>query len=169
MPTEQKVRIDFSPQLDALEEEYRKEIPDIAIFAAAYRGLKEAHLKLQRIVESVAERNKDDKDFKRLYARIAKENETELIERLRTKGYFLRNETALKEAFQRQGYRLLEQTRAGKRDDVYYGILRIFLSLQREFPLELVEAFKPVYPKEMFKVFLFSFLSGVLGKQEESE
>ena len=169
MPTEQEVKVDFSPQLQALEEEYKKETPDVASFTAAYRGLNEAHLKLQRMVESVSEREKDSKEFKRLHARIAGQNATQIVEKLRTTGYFLKRETAIRDVFQRQGYRLLEQIRAGKRDDVYYGILRIFVSLQKEFPLELVEAFKPVYSEEMFKVFLFSFLSGVLGKQEESE
>jgi hypothetical protein len=169
MPTEQKVKIDFSPQLQILEEEYGKEIPDVAVFASAYRGLNEARLQLQRMVESAAERSRESKDFQRLHARIAGQNATQLIERLSRTGYFLKKEKPFREAFERQGYRLLEQTRAGKRDDVYHGILRIFISLQKDFPLELVEVFKPVYSDEMFKVFLFSFLSGVLGKQEESE
>lgn len=169
MPTEQKLKIDFSPQLQALEEEHRKETPDIAAFTAAYRGMNEARLKLQRMVESVVERNKGSKEFKMLHAKIAGQNATQLIERLSSKGYFLKKEKPFREAFERHGYRLLEQTRAGKRDDVYHGILRIFISLQKDFPLELVEVFKPVYSDQMFKVFLFSFLSGVLGKQEESE
>lgn len=169
MPTEPEVRFDFSSQFQSLQEEFQKEVPDVAKFNAAYRGLNEARLELQYMVESIVERKGDNKDFQNLYKRIAKKNETQLLERLRTTGYHLRSKKPIKEAFERQGYRLLEQTRAGKRDEVYYGILRIFVSLQKEFPLEIVEAFKPVYSEEMFKVFLFSFLSGVLGKQDESE
>ena len=129
MPTEQEVKIDFSPQLQVLEEEYKKETPDVATFAAAYRRLTEARLDLQRMVESVSERKKDSKEFKRLHARIAGQNATQLVEKLRTTGYFLKSETTIRDVFQRQGYRLLEQIRAGKRDDVYYGILRICVDL----------------------------------------
>lgn len=169
MPTEPEVKFDFSSQFQPLQEEFQKDIPDVAKFKAAYRGLNDARLELQKMVESIAERKRDSKDFQTLYRTIAGRNETQLMERLRTSGYYLRSEKPIREAFERQGYRLLEQTRAGKRDDVYYGILRIFVSLQKEFPLDIVEAFKPVYSEEMFKVFLFSFLSGVLGKQEENE
>lgn len=64
------------------------------------------------------------------------------------------------------GYRLLEQTRAGKRDDVYYGFLRIFVAAKESFPLDLVEAFKPYYSDEIFKVFIFTFLSGIIGEEQ---
>lgn len=173
MSTEQEVKFDFSSQLKPLEEEFNKDTPDIDKFKEAYRSLNQTRLELQHMVEMVADGKRDNRDFKRLRANIAGENATQLLERLRAAGYRLMKELASREedknAFQRQGYRLLEQTRAGKRDDVYYVILRIFFSLQKEFPPELVEAFKPVYSDEMFKVFLFSFLSGVLGQRDENE
>jgi hypothetical protein len=55
----------------------------------------------------------------------------------------------------------MEQTRAGKRDDVFYSFLRIYMSENISFDKKLLLAFK--HPNnEMFKVLIFSFLSGII-------
>ncbi|MBU2447376.1 MAG: hypothetical protein KJ666_17635 [Bacteroidetes bacterium] len=134
---------------------------------SCFYKLKNTQKELQNLLEYASDIKKDEKKFKDLQRRLAGENATELIESLKRKGYVLKKE--LGDAFENMGYRLLEQTRAGKRDDVYYGILRIFVSNKRKFPDELVEVFKPIYSEEMFKVFIFSFLSGIIGKEQQTE
>jgi len=51
-----------------------------------------------------------------------------------------------------------------QKQDVFYGILRMFVSLKRETRFTLVEASQPVYREEVFEVFLFSFVNGVLAR-----
>jgi CRISPR-associated protein Cst1 len=64
------------------------------------------------------------------------------------------------------GFRLLEQTRLGNKDNVYYMLLRCFKANEEKFPDELVEVFKPENEK-YFKTLIFSFLAPILGKEEE--
>lgn len=58
-------------------------------------------------------------------------------------------------------YRLMEQTRAGKRDEVFHGMLRLYMTSNQSFDKELLIAFKQSN-NEMFKVLIFSFLSGII-------
>jgi hypothetical protein len=139
----------------------------------SYDELKEFYFELQNVKEEFQNKLefisqiKRVKNLEKLYSQIAGENESALIDRLTAKGHYYKKE--LGDAFENMGYRLLEQARAGKRDDVYYGILRIFVSYQKKFPNDLIEAFKPIYSKEMFKVFIFSFLSGIIGKDQQNK
>jgi len=64
------------------------------------------------------------------------------------------------------GFRVLEQTRLGNKDNVYYMLLRCFHANKQEFPAELVEAFKPGNEK-YFKTLIFSFLAPILGKEDK--
>jgi CRISPR-associated protein Cst1 len=64
------------------------------------------------------------------------------------------------------GFRILEQTRLGNKDNVYYMLLRCFKASEEKFPDELVDAFKPENEK-YFKTLIFSFLAPILGKEEE--
>ena len=64
------------------------------------------------------------------------------------------------------GFRLLEQTRLGNKDNVYYMLLRCFHANGHEFPTELVEAFKPENEK-YFKTLIFSFLAPILSREEK--
>lgn len=142
-------------------------------FESCFYELKNAQKELQNLLEYTSDfkrpgvKTVEEKKFKDLHRRLAGANSTEVIENLKRKGYAYKKE--LGTSFENMGYRLLEQTRAGKRDDVYYGILRIFVVNKMKFPDELVEAFKPVYSEEMFKVFIFSFLSGIIGKEQQNE
>lgn len=163
--TEEKAKI--SDLLKPLEEQFQTGKLEYDDFKKIFDKLKETQKQLQYLLEHASEIKKDEKKFNYLYRTLAGENASELIEQLTRLGYALRKD--LSEAFSNIGYRLLEQTRAGKRDDVYYGILRVFVANNRKFPDNLVEVFKPIYSDEMFKVFIFSFLSGIIGKENQSE
>jgi hypothetical protein len=142
-------------------------------FQNAYDGLQRLQREFQNLLQWVAEDRRgkgDEKKFKALYQRVAGWNASDLIESLKGTGFALKKkEPELKDAFKHQGYRILELVRAGKRDEAFHAILRIFVSAKKDFPSQLVEAFKPVYSDELFKVFLFSFLSGILGKEETEQ
>jgi len=62
-------------------------------------------------------------------------------------------------------FRLLEQTRLGNKDNVFYMLLRCFTANKQKFPDELVEVFKPENEK-YFKTLIFSFLAPILGKEK---
>lgn len=172
-------QLSLEEKLERLEEELRNGKASAEDFRKALNSFDKARWKLQQLLEWATDQKKDDKELKRFYGRLAGENASSLIDRLRSMGHGLvhafnedneeekKRKESLKKAFDNVGYRLLEQTRAGKRQDVFYGLLRIFISMKREVPPMLVEAFKPIYSDELFKVFLFSFLSGVLEKEED--
>lgn len=131
------------------------------------------------MLEWAVEVNPQDQDIYHLYRKVASRNASDLVDKLRSYGYVLVSEQGkikdagkreeLIKAFERQGYRLLELTRLGKREEVQYMLLRIFFSFQLDFPQMLLEPFKLVYSDDMFKVLLFSFLSGVLGQEKANE
>ncbi|MGC8943945.1 MAG: hypothetical protein ACP5KX_07585 [Caldisericia bacterium] len=127
-----------------------------------YDDLKE---KILDLIEWAIELKKDDTELKKFYQKFYGYKSSDLLEKLRDLGYALGNDINLKDDFDKQGYRLLEQIRTGQRDIVFYTILRIFISRKKEMPKILLEAFKPIYSDQLFKVFLFSFLSGILGKE----
>jgi hypothetical protein len=93
----------------------------------------------------------------------------DLIRELQKRGQNISDNNNLKnlaEAINNLGFRLLEQTRLGNKDNVYYMLLRCFHANKQEFPNELVEVFKPANEK-YFKTLIFSFLAPILGKEDE--
>ncbi len=121
--------------------------------------------KILDLIEWAIELKKDDTELNKFYQKFYGYKSSDLVEKLRDLGYVLGNDNNLKDDFDKQGYRLLEQIRTGQRDIVFYTILRIFISRKKEMPKILIETFKPIYSDQLFKVFLFSFLSGILGKE----
>jgi CRISPR-associated protein Cst1 len=100
-----------------------------------------------------------------------KEKETinELIWKLKEAGGKIKNikeKENLAKSINDFGFRLLEQTRLGNKENVYYMLLRCFHANKQEFPIELVEAFKPENEK-YFKTLIFSFLAPILGKEDK--
>ncbi|WP_041430359.1 hypothetical protein [Thermodesulfobacterium geofontis] len=92
-----------------------------------------------------------------------------LIKKLQQKGQSISYSNNLKnlaKAINDLGFRLLEQTRLGNKDNVYYMLLRCFHANKQEFPTELVEAFKPENEK-YFKTLIFSFLAPILGREDK--
>ena len=102
------------------------------------------------------------------------QNISNMTEKLTKYGYGLRNSEVYKRFYNidkksPEGivFRLLELVRLGKRDEAFYVILREFSTAQEEIGLYLVKAFNPIYPDDIFKTFIYSFLSGLLGKKLE--
>lgn len=137
-------------------------------FQDYYKKLSQEFSDFKKILEDAYSIKKDDKELGALLQRVSEQNASELIDKLRKRGDIIKRDknSNLRKAFKDMGYRLLEQTRSGRRDDVYYGFLRIFVAAKESFPLDLVEAFKPYYSDEMFKVFIFTFLSGIIGEEQ---
>ncbi|CAM3268036.1 hypothetical protein RHBI111906_05565 [Rhodothermus bifroesti] len=167
MPALPEVRL--GEKLQELGKQLREGEPKVEQFREAYDELRKLNRRLQELLQWAVEQRRDEKELNNLYCQVAGWNASDLVEHLKRTGFRLKQDRVLKEAFDRQGYRILELVRAGKRDEAFHAILRIFVSAKREFPAHLVEAFKPVYSDTLFRVFLFSFLSGILGKEQESE
>jgi hypothetical protein len=111
-----------------------------------------------------ADIRKDDKELQHLLKNIGLSKASNLMQSLRNTGFALQKD--LGEAFSKSAYRLLEQIRACKRSEVMYGITRIFISYQTKIPDIVNEAFKPYYDDEMFKCFMFTFLSSIIKPKE---
>lgn len=169
MSTPVSSKISLEENLNQLEEQLKAGAPDFEQFRQAHQELKGLGRRLQELLQWATEQHRDDKKFESLYRQVAGWNASTLMESLKRTGFALKQDSDLKDAFDRQGYRILELVRAGKRDEAFHAILRIFVSAKKEFPAHLVEAFKPIYSDELFKVFLFSFLSGILGQERETE
>lgn len=139
-------------------------------FKDALYKLKSAKYKIQELLDLLQDGNDE---LKKLYLSVSAENYADLIDDLNKLGYYYKQsqqekDKKIKDAFVRMGYRIMEQTRAGKRDDVFYSFLRIYMSVNASFDRKLLLAFK--HPNnEMFKVLIFSFLSGIIEKTKNQE
>lgn len=153
--------------IKSLEESLRLKEPNFKDFQEVWKSLQMQRIRMLELTEYAKNLNAGDKNWIRLLNEIAESNIPDLMDKLRRIGYSLRQNPGnndLIKAFSSAAFRLLEQTRAGKKDDVYYGILRIFVTQKRNVPTALVTAFK--YERDTFKVLIFSFLSGILGKED---
>jgi len=104
--------------------------------------------------------------IKNLLDEIKGKNISDLISKLNKKGYDLikAEKTDITKGIENLIFRLLEQTRHGKREEVFYTLSRIYIVAEENFPKELLEPFKPIYSDSEFKVMIFSFLNGALSK-----
>lgn len=123
----------------------------------------------QKIIETAYYLNPNNKEIEMLFYRNSKLNASILIEKLYYTGLAIRKRenSDFQRSFEQIIYKLLEQTRAGKRDEVFYTILRQFVSFGIAMNQYLIEAFKPKYSTELFKAFIFSFLNGLMHKEEQ--
>jgi len=165
MDTQVLQELTLDERMTSLKEKLRKGEVDLTAFKQAYQHYTQSRENLRELLEWATEQRKGDKELLDLYSRLAGDGASDLMEQLKRIGFGIRKNPDLRKAFENQGYRLLEQTRLGNLDAVYYGLLRIFVN-RRDFPAELVQAFKPIYSPQISKIFIFSFLSGVLGKEE---
>lgn len=141
-----------------LEDEIKNGKPNIDAFKTAFKELKKTMVHLQKLVEYQKD---EDNDFYTFYNQIAEANYVDLIDELNTLGFTQRKNAKMRDAFKTMGYRLMEQTRAGKRDDVFHSLLRIHISSKENMSPKLVQPFK--HPNDdMFKVLIFSYLSGAI-------
>ncbi len=132
------------------------------------KHLKDLQEKFVRTLELATKVKGYDSKIYNLYKKWALKNSSDLIDKLRKLGERMREKKEIKEAFDNIIFRIMEQVRLGKRDSVYYMMFRVFKANEEKFPEELVEPFKPVYSDELFKVMIFSFLSGIMkgGKEK---
>ncbi len=126
-----------------------------------------------KIIDSKGQDSKDQdsKDrniyqIKNLLDEIKGKNISDLISKLNKKGCDLikAEKTDVTKGIENLIFRLLEQTRYGKREEVFYTLSRIYIVAKENFPKELLEPFKPIYSDSEFKVMIFSFLNGALSK-----
>ena len=108
-----------------------------------------------------------------LYGYLVGENAGELCEELRRYGFSLRGKEVHERIYDKEkrqprglAYRILELVRLGKRDEVFFSLLNVFQGTEIK-PI-LARAFNPMYSDQLFKTFLYSFLSGLLGPEKSS-
>jgi hypothetical protein len=90
-----------------------------------------------------------------------------MVNKLNKLGYALKEDNNYKDvvsALKDQAYRIIEKTRHAQRSEVQYMIFRIFIVNKKEIPYLLSKAFNPIYSDELFKTFIYSFLSGIFRK-----
>jgi len=136
-------------------------------FKIFYNKIKQQKYDFQKYLEWAYEKSGRDKEIGNILAETAGRNASDLIESLKRLGYAVQK--SLGEDFEKAGFRLLEQVRAGKRSDVMYGITRIFLANKQNLPDILNEAFKPYYSDEIFKCFMFTFISSAIKPKENNK
>jgi len=151
--------------LQPLEKEIADGNPNIEEFKSAFKELKNARFRLQQLLEFQKD---ESKDFFSFYNKVAGVNYVDMIDDLNTLGFVHSKKPKMKEAFKTMGYRLMEQTRAGKREDVFHSLLRIHISSKENMNPKLVQPFK--HPDDgMFKVLIFSYLSGAIDTKTKSK
>jgi hypothetical protein len=79
------------------------------------------------------------------------------------------NGKSFQKTFENHKFRLLELIRQGKRDEVFYSLLRLFTTYGQKIPKPVSDAFNPKFSDDLFKVMMFSFLGGLLGEEEVKE
>lgn len=162
--------------IDEIKQKVEDENFTFKDFEEYYKKLKKEFLEFQKILEDASIVTKNSQiDFKNLLREITGLNSSDLIEKMKKLGYAIgktnnndQSYNYIQEAISGMSYKILELARAGKREDVFYTLLRIFVANKEKFPSNLVEVFKPIYSDELFKTFIFSFLSGILSKEEET-
>lgn len=90
-----------------------------------------------------------------------------LIENLKRAGYGIaQNNKSIRDAINKEALRILEQVRLGKKDFVIGMLMRIFTIRNFQMPPELIEALKPKYDINLFRAFIYAFLSGFITTEE---
>ncbi|MGB9553901.1 MAG: hypothetical protein ACPL7L_05955 [bacterium] len=166
---------DFRKALGAFVDWVSREEVKPQEFREALAALDDFTVHLQDALESLLERSAvgEKDEWRRFWMLLAQKNSVKLCEELRKYGFSLRKKTEVYERIydrdkkQPRGsaYRILELTRLGKRDEVFFSLLNVFQGT--EISPDLARAFNPVYPDDLFRVFIYSFLSGLLGPQEK--
>lgn len=143
-------------EVQPLQGESKKEL--LSQFKTALAELNDAKIQYLQLLELMAD---SDKEFNALFMDVSRRNLADCVDKLNALGRQRKQNATLRKAFGGMGYRLMEQTRAEKKDEVFYGILRLYMTSNQTFDKELLIAFKQA-DCEMFKVLIFSFLSGII-------
>lgn len=142
--------------LSPINSEQKQEL--LKAFRQALQNINEAKIQYLQLLELFAD---TDKEFNSLYEAASESSLSEYVDKLNSIGKQRKKNPLLKKAFEGMGYRLMEQTRAGRKDDVFHNLLRLYMTSNQPFDKELLMAFKQPN-REMFKVLIFSFLSGII-------
>jgi hypothetical protein len=143
-------------EVHPLQGESKKEL--LNLFKTTLFELNDAKIQYLQLLELLAD---TDKEFYALFQDASRRNFADCVDKLNAIGRQRKQNATLRKAFEGMGYRLMEQTRAGKKDEVFHGILRLYMTSNQSFDKELLIAFKQA-DNEMFKVLIFSFLSGII-------
>jgi hypothetical protein len=143
-------------EVQPLQGESKKEL--LQLFKTSLKELNDAKIQYLQLLELLAD---TDKEFYALFQDASRRNFADCVDKLNAIGRQRKQNATLRKAFEGMGYRLMEQTRAGKKEDVFHGILRLYMTSNQSFDKELLVAFKQA-DNEMFKVLIFSFLSGII-------
>lgn len=125
---------------------------------------------LEKLLEyAIKNTSKDNTKLQRLYEEIRLKNIGNLCDELRNYGESLQRTELYKRLCDEKGkpsgmtFRILELSRLGKRDEVFYILLREFVTAGEEFNEKLLKIFNPQYSIESFRILLYSFFSGLFG------
>ncbi len=143
-------------EVHPLQGESKKEL--LKLFKDTLTELNDAKIQYLQLLELLAD---SDKEFYSMFQDASRRNFADCVDKLNAIGRQRKQNPTLRKAFEGMGYRLMEQTRAGKKDEVFHGILRLYMTSNQSFDKELLIAFKQA-DNEMFKVLVFSFLSGII-------
>jgi len=158
--------------------ELKNEIKENAITTEKFKQIIEEYKRLgfeiQKVLEYGVRSIKGDEKEKidKIYKQFLSINSGEMADKLRNLGYSLKNNQdyeKIRSALSAQAFRILERVRHAHRSEVFYMIARIFTVNSKEFPSLLAQAFNPNYSDELFKVYIYSFLSGILGEKENKQ
>lgn len=158
-----------------LDELYRKISPydlewiedaeKVFLLFTEFEKLKDFLNAVKVVKKELETKNENEKIRKIDYLlKILESNEPDfLIERLKSKGKTIATTKAsIKKAINDSSLRILEQVRLGKRDAVIGMLMRIFVVNQTKMPEELIEALKPKYDINLFRAFIYAFLSSFI-------
>lgn len=157
----------IKPDSDEWMEDVRK---TLSIFLSGEK-LTQFRKTLEWIAEEWKKEKSKEEKIKLLYGIIKSLEISEpdfLIENLKRKGYAIaKNNKALRDSINKESLRILEQVRLGKRDNVIGMLIRNFAIYNTPIPAELIEALKPKYDINLFRSFIYTFLSGFITSEEK--
>ncbi|MBP8992009.1 MAG: hypothetical protein KBG82_08540 [Spirochaetes bacterium] len=153
--------------LEILREKVKNKNFDSDDFKSYWRQKQKENDEFLSLLDWACEIKNNDGDLQKLLIKTGLSQASDIMQKLRDIGFALKKD--LGESFEKSAYRLLEQTRAGKRNDVMYGVIRIFVAHQKAVPEILNEAFKPYYAEETFQCFIYAFLGSVIKSKENKK
>lgn len=165
---------ELSQVLDGVVEELSRGTMQPEELRGVLDVLSDFRMQLQDTLEYLLKGPSDKKEkWQPFYEYLMGENAGELCEKLRRYGFSLRGKEVHERIYDKEkrqprglAYRILELIRLGKRDEVFFSFLNVFQGTEIK-PI-LARAFNPMYSDQLFKTFLYSFLSGLLGPEKSS-
>lgn len=156
--------------LKALADQWDKTSPDDrkAKLDDIRNKIRGARQKLNRLEDDYRLFVRAKGEEKALHAvrQMERERLSETADRLRRTGIAAVKHPALREAMEKLSLRLAELVRAGRREEAFHLLLRVYLANSQSMPAALAQAFSPKYSVEEFRLLLFSYLSGIASKWE---